>query len=84
MKLFYYTRKAGFEVLDCKLVQPLLWRKEEKKHILANELPYKKTALANGVTEDAWNKKFKELERCVEDDEQIIGFYASSQIVAKK
>jgi SAM-dependent methyltransferase len=84
MKLFYYTRKAGFEVLDCKLVQPLLWRKEEKKHILANELPYKKTALANGMIEDEWNKKFKELERCVEDDDQIIGFYGSAQIVASK
>ena len=34
MKLLYLSKKAGFEILDSRLVQPVLWTKEQKQGLL--------------------------------------------------
>lgn len=84
MKLFYYTRQAGFEILSCNLVQPVLWQKERKALLLHGLKEFKKTALEQGTTEDEWQQKYKETERLIADDNQMIAFYGSCQVAGKK
>lgn len=84
IKLLYYAKQAGFSIHDCKLVQPLLWNKEQKQGLLAGLLAYKQTDLKHGTTESEWQKKYDETQRLINDDNQIIGFYGSCQIAAVK
>lgn len=84
MKLFYYSKQAGFDILGCNLVQPVLWEKERKALLLYGLKEFKKTALDQGTTEEEWQKKYKETERLIEDDNQMIAFYGSCQVAAKK
>jgi len=84
MKLFYYTKQAGFAILSCQLVHPLLWKKEQKEPLLIGLQEFKKTALAQGMTEEEWQQKYQETQRIALDDNQILGFYESCQIAAKK
>lgn len=41
MKLFYTCRQLDFEILDCKIIQPVLWRNEQKMLLLENLKAYK-------------------------------------------
>ncbi len=84
MKIFYYTRAAGFTVKDCHLVRPVFWKKEQKKGLLEGLLAFKKTNIEQGMTEEAWQKKYDETIRLIEDDNQVIGFYGSAQIAGMK
>ncbi len=84
MKLYYYAKQSGFSIVDCHLAQPLLWKKEQKIHLLNGLKEFKKTELSHGTTEETWQKKYHETERLIEDDNQIIGFYGSCQVAAKK
>ena len=84
MKLFYYTRAAGFTIADCHLVRPVLWKKDQKQGLLENLRIFKKTDLEQGVTEEAWQKKYDETVRLIQDDNQIIGFYGSCQVAGVK
>lgn len=84
MKLFYFTRAAGFMVSDCHLVRPVLWKKEDKQGLLENLKVFKKTNLEQGTTEAEWQKKYDETVRLVRDDNQVIGFYGSCQIAGHK
>lgn len=84
MKLFYYSKHAGFDILNCKLVQPVLWKKEQKKGLLAGLKAYKKTDLEHGTTEEEWQKKYDETVRIINDDSQMIAFYGSCQVAALK
>lgn len=84
IKLFYYCKQAGFDIMDCRLIQPLLWKKEHKQGLLTNLDIYKKTDLAHGTTEAEWQHKYDETQRLINDDSQIIAFYGSCQIAAKK
>jgi SAM-dependent methyltransferase len=84
MKLFYYSKQAGFEILNCKLVQPVLWKKEQKQGLLSGLLAYKQTDLEHGTTEADWQKKYDETVRIINDDKQMVGFYGSCQVAALK
>lgn len=84
MKLFYSTKAAGFEIIDCKLVQPVLWRKDDKQGLLSGLEAYKKTDLEQGTSEADWQKKYDETKRLIADDKQMIGFYGSCQVAGRK
>lgn len=84
IKLFYECQEAGFTVQDCGMVHPLLWKKEQKDMLLAGLTAFKKTDLSNGMTEEEWQNKYDETERLIKDNKQLIGFYGSCQIAAKK
>ncbi len=84
MKLFYYAKQAGFDILDCQLVQPLLWKRAQKILVVQGLKEFKKTALAQGMTEQEWQNKHDETLRLIQDDDQIIAFYQSCQVAAKK
>ncbi len=84
MKLFYYSKLAGFDIVDCKLVQPVLWTKNQKKGMLAGLIAYKNTDLEQGSTEEEWQKKYDETVKLINDDSQMIAFYGSCQVAAQK
>ena len=84
MKMMYFSKKAGFEILDCKLVQPLLWKKDQKKELLKGLIAFKQTDLAQGTTEGEWQMKYDETLRFINDDNQLIAFYGSCQVAARK
>ena len=84
MKLYFYSKKAGFDILACQLVQPVLWEKERKALLLYGLKEFKATALEQGMTDAEWQNKYKETERLIEDDNQMIAFSQSCQVAAKK
>jgi len=84
MKLFYACKRAGFSILDCGIIQPVLWKKEQKIMLLEGLKAFKKTDLEQGTTEQEWQNKWDETQRFSEDENQIIGFYGSFQIAAIK
>lgn len=84
MKLFYYCKHAGFTIMDCHLVQPVLMTKQQKQGLLSGLVAYKATDLEHGTTEAEWQRKYDETMRLINDDSQMLGFYGSCQIAAKK
>jgi SAM-dependent methyltransferase len=84
MKLFYFAKQAGFEITDCKVVQPILWNKQQKQGLLSGLDAYKKTDLEHGTTETEWQRKYDETVRIINDDSQIVAFYGSCQIAGRK
>lgn len=84
MKLFYYAKAAGFDIVDCRVVQPVLWKKQQKQELLKGLDAYKKTDLEHGTTEAEWQRKYDETTRMINDDSQMIAFYGSCQIAARK
>lgn len=84
MKLHYECLQAGFKILDCQLHQPLLWSENQKQDLLSGLMAYKKTELANGMSEDEWQKKYLEMQRIIKDDSQLIAFYNSCFVAAQK
>lgn len=84
IKLFYECQQAGFNILDCQMHQPLLWKQEQKAMLIEGVDSFKKTDLAQGMTEEDWQKKYDETLKMINDPQQLIGFYASCQIAAKK
>ncbi len=84
MKLFYYSKLVGFDILNCKLVQPVLWTKDQKKGLLSGLMAYKSTDLEHGTSEEEWQKKYDETVRLINDDSQMIAFYGSCQVAAIK
>ncbi len=84
MKLFYECHQAGFEIINCGLNQPILWKEAQKIKLLEALNAFKQTDLEQGTTEDAWQKKYDETVRFSKDPRQIIGFYGSFQVAGKK
>ena len=84
MKLFNTCKKSGFTIKDCQLDQPLLWTKEQKQGVLSGLIAFKNTALKQGMTEQEWQGKYDETIRIISDPNQIIAFYGSCFIAAKK
>ncbi|STX27538.1 Putative methyltransferase [Legionella beliardensis] len=84
MKLFYECRKIGFEIINCGLVQPILWQESQKMKLLEGLNAFKKTDLEQGTSEEEWQKKYDETVRFSKDDKQIIGFYGSFQVACRK
>lgn len=84
MKLFYTCRQTDFDILDCKIIQPVLWKKEQKLLLLENLNAYKKTELEQGGNIESWQAKYDETLRAAQDDNQIFAFYGSCQVAAQK
>lgn len=84
MKLFYECKKIGFEIIDCGLIQPILWKESQKIKLLEALNAFKQTDLEQGKTEAQWQKKYDETVRFSKDDNQIIGFYGSFQVACRK
>ncbi len=84
MKLFYNCLVNGLSINDCAYHQPLLWRKEQKQGLLSGLQAYKQTELEKGLSEQDWQRKYDETIRMINDDKQLIGFYGSCLIAARK
>lgn len=84
IKLLYLSKENGFHILDSCLVQPIFWKKEQKMGLLEGLKAYKKTDLSHGTTNEEWQKKYDETVRIINDENQVIAFYGSCQIAAKK
>lgn len=84
IKLFYECKKIGFEIIDCGLIQPVLWKESQKIKLLEALKAFKQTDLEQGTTEEEWAKKYAETVRFSKDDNQIIGFYGSFQVACRK
>lgn len=84
MKLFYECRKAGFEIINCGLIQPILWKEKQKIKLLEALNAFKQTDLEHGTTEKEWQNKYDETVRFSKDPNQVIGFYGSFQVAGKK
>lgn len=84
IKLLYASRKVGFEIINCGLVQPILWKESQKIKLLEALTAFKQTDIEQGTTEEEWQKKYDETVRFSRDPNQIIGFYGSFQIAGMK
>ena len=84
MKLYYWMKKAGFSVEAIKLNQPVLTSKAQKSLLLDGHEAYKKTALAQGKNEAAWETEKQALVQLANDDFSIIGFYQSCLVCGIK
>lgn len=84
MKLFYECKKVGFQIINCGLVQPILWKESQKIKLLEGLEAYKQTDLDQGTTEEEWQRKYDETIRFSKDPNQIIGFYGSFQVAGVK
>lgn len=82
IKLFNYCQQAGYQVTDCHYQQPMLWRQSQKEALLEGLVSFKSTALAQGMSEEEWQKKYNETQRVIADESQLVGFYGSIQIAA--
>ncbi len=84
MKMFNKMHKSGFKILDAKIVHPLLTTKKEKSLMLEGRDETKAYFLSQGHTEQDWLEQEKELENIINNDSQILGFYASCQVAGIK
>lgn len=84
MLLYNKMFQAGFKDLKAHLIQPVLCTKEEKKILILNEATGKKSALESGMALEEWNKLMEGLQKIMETDGQIVGFYQSCQVVGRK
>lgn len=84
MLLYNKMFHAGFKDLKAHLVQPMLCTKEEKKILILNEEPGKKSALESGMSITEWDSRMEALHSIMETDGQIVAFYQSCQVSGKK
>lgn len=84
IKMVTKMRDAGFSVLSANVVQPLLITKEEKRLLLLGREELKRHFLEEGHTEAEWIAAGEELEKVINNDKQIIGFYGSCQVAGVK
>ncbi len=83
-KLYYKLSRAGFKIQKVNIIQPVLVRKEEKEMLLEAHMAGKESFLSSGNTEADWQRLYEETQKLINNDEQIVGFYASCQIAAVK
>jgi ubiquinone/menaquinone biosynthesis C-methylase UbiE len=84
VKMFTKMHAAGFKIIFKKIVQPLLTTREEKKLLLVGRDELKSNYLSEGHSEEEWTNLGKELEKLIDNDAQIVGFYGSCQVAGKK
>lgn len=77
-------KSVGFKISMAKIIHPLLITREEKSLLLLGRDETKNYYLEQGHTEEEWQKLGKETENVVDNDLQIIGFYASCQVAGIK
>lgn len=84
IKMFTKMHMAGFKMLMAKIVQPLLTTHEEKALLLVGRDELKKYYLSEGHTKDEWDELGMGLQKLIDTDGQIIGFYGSCQVAGIK
>lgn len=84
IKLFNKMHHVGFKNFITEIYHPLLLTKKEKQLLLLGREEYKRGFLEQGNTEQIWLDQEKELYKIIDDDSQILGFYASCQVAGKK
>ncbi|SRR5579883_450487 len=83
MKLYNKMYKASFKIISAKIIHPLLITRDEKNLLLLGREELKQYELEQGKTEIEWVNQGIELEKIVNDDAQIAGFYASCQVAGQ-
>lgn len=84
VKMFRKMSKAGFDITFTKVIHPLLITRDEKELLLLGRDEVKQYYLETGHSEDEWLAQGEEIKKIVNDDSQIIGFYASCQVAGLK
>ncbi len=84
IKMFNKMHSAGFSNIYTKIIHPILTTRMEKNLLLLGRDELKRHYLEQGHTEEEWNSLGKETENIVNNDSQIVGFYASCQVAGIK
>jgi SAM-dependent methyltransferase len=84
IKMFNKMHSVGFNMVFVKIVHPLLTTRDEKSLLLLGRDELKNNYLEQGHSEKEWDEMGKETENIVNDDSQIVGFYASCQVAGIK
>lgn len=75
---------VGFKIIATKIIHPLLTTKEEKSLLMLGRDETKQYFLDQGHTESEWEEQTRQTEELINNDEQIVGFYASCQVAGMK
>ena len=84
VKMVTKMRRAGFNIIDTRIVHPVMSTREEKQFLLLGIEEMKDFYLSEGHTEDQWIQYVKDTEEIVNQDDQIAGFFASMQVSGVK
>lgn len=84
IKMFNKMYTAGFKIIAAKIIHPLLISRDEKALLLLGREEHKNYYLEQGHSEEEWIALGKETEKLVNNDAQIVGFYASCQVAGVK
>lgn len=84
IKIFNKMHTVGFQIASTKIIHPVLASRAEKSLLLLGREETKHYYLEQGHTEEEWVNMGKELEKIINNDSQIIGFFASCQVAAVK
>jgi ubiquinone/menaquinone biosynthesis C-methylase UbiE len=84
IKMYHKMYAAGFKNILTKIIHPILTTKEEKNLLLLGREEMKRYYLEEGHTEAEWQVLGEATENMVNDDTQIVGFYASCQVAGMK
>jgi SAM-dependent methyltransferase len=84
IKMFNKMHSVGFKNIYTKIIHPVLTTKDEKNLLLLGRDELKRYYLEQGHTEEDWKQLGKETENIVNNDSQIVGFYASCQVAGIK
>lgn len=84
IKMFNKMHKAGFKMITSRIIHPLLTTHDEKALLLLGREELKNYYLQEGHSEEEWIAQGRETEKIVNDDAQIVGFYASCQVAGLK
>lgn len=84
IKMFNKMHSVGFTNIYAKIIHPLLTTKSEKSLLLLGRDEHKQFYLDQGKSEEEWHALGKETENIINNDSQIVGFYASCQMAGMK
>ncbi len=84
IKMFNKMYSIGFKIISAKIIHPLLTTHNEKSLLLLGRNELKNSYLKQGHSEEEWQAMGRETENIVNNDSQIVGFYASCQVAGIK
>lgn len=84
IKMFNKMHLVGFKNIYIKIIHPMLVTRDEKNILMLGRDELKRYYLEEGHTEEEWDQLGKETEKIVNNDSQIVGFYASCQVAGIK
>jgi SAM-dependent methyltransferase len=80
LKMYHKMHAVGFKSLTTKIIHPLLITRQEKNLLMIGREEHKNYFLEMGFTEQEWVAQGEELKRMINDNSQILGFFASCQV----